>query len=241
MKDSDLLEATGSEPLSYEEEIQMQQSWKDDETKCTFIVHADDDNDNDKVFRVEDNLSTMIGDVNLFLSEIDDEDDDDDDDDNDNDNDNDIQQKQQSIPETTTTTTPKIKLQAEIDIMIGNKQYHRKGYGYSATILMLLYGAKQLNIQRFFCKINEDNISSIRLFQRLGFIQCNYAECFKQIEFELVCTSIINNNNNESNMPSSTSTSSSSSVSSDDDITMYSFLLDKYKVGCYKTIPCGYS
>ena len=235
MKDPDLLEATGSEPLSYEEEVQMQKSWKDDETKCTFIIHAagnqhqkhgddndddDDDDDDDKnvndddkaVFHVEDNLSTMIGDVNLFLSEIDDDDDDDN-------NDNDIQQ---SMPETP-TRTPKIRLQAEIDIMIGNKEYHRKGYGYSATILMLLYGAKQLNIKRFFCKINEDNISSIRLFQRLGFIQCNYAECFKQIEFELklVCSS------------------SSSDDDDDDDITMYSFLLDKYKVGCYKTIPCG--
>ena len=38
MQDPYLLEMTGSEPLNYEEEIQMQQSWRKDEEKCTFIV-----------------------------------------------------------------------------------------------------------------------------------------------------------------------------------------------------------
>jgi len=238
MKDPDLLEATGSEPLSYDQEIQMQQSWRDDETKCTFIVHApvdncsfryididNDDNYNDnngdhesqvKVFHVEDNLSTMIGDVNLFLSEIDDNDDNDNDDNN---NDNDINEKprvQIGLCESTSKIAArqkKEKTQAEIDIMIAEKEYRGKGLGYSATIFMLLYGARELNIQRFFCKINEDNISSIRLFQRLGFIQCNYASCFRQIEFELY-----------------------KSASVDMDL----FLQDKIG-GCYGTITCGLS
>jgi RimJ/RimL family protein N-acetyltransferase len=38
MKSPFLLEATGSEPLSLEEEIKMQLSWRDDDDKCTFIV-----------------------------------------------------------------------------------------------------------------------------------------------------------------------------------------------------------
>mmetsp|Transcript_8212 Transcript_8212/g.9560 ORF Transcript_8212/g.9560 Transcript_8212/m.9560 type:complete len:288 (+) Transcript_8212:2-865(+) len=243
MKDPDLLEATGSEPLSYDQEIQMQQSWRDDENKCTFIVHApvddcsfryidididdnysgsdsdhDDNNNNGeresqvKVFHVEDNLSTMIGDVNLFLSEIDDDNDD-------NNNESDINEKQRvqlELLESASNTAvrqKKKRIQAEIDIMIAEKEYRRKGLGYSATLFMLLYGARELNIQRFFCKINEDNISSIRLFQRLGFIQCNYASCFRQIEFELY-----------------------KSASVDMDL----FLQDKIG-GCYGTITCGLS
>ena len=42
MQDTELLEATSSEPLSYEEEIRMQQEWRDDEKKCTFIILARD-------------------------------------------------------------------------------------------------------------------------------------------------------------------------------------------------------
>ena len=85
MKDPDLLEATGSEPLSFDEEVKMQQSWKEDESKCTFIVHATEacklptkkiektqqnEEDGESGFEVDSNLEAMIGDVNLFLSDI---------------------------------------------------------------------------------------------------------------------------------------------------------------------------
>jgi hypothetical protein len=43
-----------------------------------------------------------------------------------------------------------------------------------------------LGIHRFFCKINEDNKASINLFLSIGFVQCDYAACFKQVELELV-------------------------------------------------------
>jgi hypothetical protein len=63
MKNPDLLEATASEPLSLEEEIEMQQSWRDDPKKCTFIVHAteacsldDDGSNSSEDFSVRDNL-----------------------------------------------------------------------------------------------------------------------------------------------------------------------------------------
>ena len=69
--------------------------------------------------------------------------------------------------------------------MIARMEYRSKGFGRAATSAMLLYGATTLGIGRFFCKINEDNIDSIRLFKALGFKQCNYAACFRQIEFEL--------------------------------------------------------
>lgn len=171
MTDPDLLEATDSEPLSMEEEVEMQQSWRDDPNKCTFIVHAtssckyDIDTYELHGFSVKENLSGMVGDVNLFLSEIDDEEDE---------NGTEVAVSDKSHRE-----------QAEIDIMIAERDYKKQGLGRAATSSMLLFGANRLGIERFFCKINEDNTASINLFNSLGFVQCNYAECFKQVELEL--------------------------------------------------------
>jgi RimJ/RimL family protein N-acetyltransferase len=162
MKDPHLLEATGSEPLSLQEEIAMQQSWRDDPDKCTFIVLSregccDENIDSDFVCR---NLHAMVGDVNLFLSQDEEE----------NDRDEGTHDKRQQ--------------QAELDIMIAEKAYQRQGIGREASCLMMIYGAKYLGIRRYFCKINEDNTGSRALFERLGFHQCHYAECFRQVELE---------------------------------------------------------
>jgi len=190
MKDPALLEATGSEPLSYEEEMEMQKDWHLDEKKCTFIVHAREacrgiieeqsettETENAEPFRVEDNLDAMIGDVNLFLSEIDDEDE------SETDETSTIPEAKIEAEQEVTSTKP--LMQAEIDIMIARKGYQGKGLGRAATCSMLQYGATKLGIHRFFCRINEDNVSSIRLFKSIGFEQCGYAACFKQVEMEL--------------------------------------------------------
>jgi RimJ/RimL family protein N-acetyltransferase len=169
MQDSALLEATGSEPLSLEEEYEMQQTWLSDETKCTYIVldasQIIGDRDADFVQR---NVQAMVGDVNLFFSDFDDHDDDDDHDGN-------------------NLTSSALFRQAEIDIMIAEPDARRKGIGREACCLMMWYAATHIpNICRFFCKINQDNSSSLALFQtKLGFRQCDYAECFRQVELEL--------------------------------------------------------
>lgn len=116
-----LLEMTGSEPLTIEEEYEMQQSWRDDEKKCTFIILAQEEN-------VEE-LHRMVGDVNLFLSKDDD-----------------------GLP------------QAEIDVMIAEDRYRRKGMGIESVCLMLWYGVVHLKIQKFFAKIKKENNPSISLF-----------------------------------------------------------------------------
>ncbi|XP_059661182.1 GCN5-related N-acetyltransferase 9 isoform X2 [Cornus florida] len=71
MQDPALLQATGSEPLTLDEEYQMQVSWTQDPNKQTFIVL-------DKEFVVGDfihgqpHLEAMVGDVNIYMNDLDD-------------------------------------------------------------------------------------------------------------------------------------------------------------------------
>ncbi|ETN63213.1 embryo brain specific protein [Anopheles darlingi] len=62
MKNVELQELTASEPLSLEEEYQMQKSWREDEDKCTFLVL-----DRQEFERTGDEIAALIGDTNIFL------------------------------------------------------------------------------------------------------------------------------------------------------------------------------
>lgn len=223
MKSPFLLEMTGSEPLSLEEEIKMQLSWRDDKDKCTFIVLArsecssckkiieldtqriegeeeqqenqceeedgfdemdftlfgiDDisNTSNDDVDFVNASLNAMIGDVNLFLSEIEEDYEEED-------------QEKNKHNEKTETDEKKRDVQAELDVMIAEESFRREGMGKEASLMMMLYGAKTLGIRRFIVKIKEDNVASRALFERLGFHECNYAACFKEYELQFQSSS----------------------------------------------------
>ncbi|WWC67128.1 uncharacterized protein I206_101035 [Kwoniella pini CBS 10737] len=71
MKSPELLELTASEPLTLEEELEMQCKWHLDEDKLTFIILARKEINNsllNKNLTLEEiKKCKMIGDVNLFL------------------------------------------------------------------------------------------------------------------------------------------------------------------------------
>ena len=188
MKSPYLLEMTGSEPLTLEEEIEMQQSWKNDSEKCTFIVLAKctcpcsrfikdieegnnyQDEMNLKFDFVLETLEAMIGDVNLFLSDIE----------TDYDGENEEEKQEKQCQE---------GRQAELDIMIAEEKYTRMGIGTEASLLMMLYGAQNLGIRKYVVKIKEENTASRKMFEKLGFKESNYAACFKEFELEYTCSS----------------------------------------------------
>jgi len=67
MQSHALRDATASEPLTLDEEYEMQRSWRDDFDKCTFIVLEIPPNVRDLAVNMLDE-NHMIGDVNLFLN-----------------------------------------------------------------------------------------------------------------------------------------------------------------------------
>ncbi|KAI9474551.1 N-acetyltransferase 9-like protein [Coemansia mojavensis] len=70
MKSPFLQEMTGSEPLSIDEEYAMQQSWRNDQDKCTFILLFRDSQDIEQANLHDTNR--MIGDVNFYLNNTED-------------------------------------------------------------------------------------------------------------------------------------------------------------------------
>ncbi|XP_052689792.1 N-acetyltransferase 9-like protein isoform X2 [Crassostrea angulata] len=64
MKSEDLQRLTASEPLSLEEEYEMQKNWRNDDDKCTFIVI-----NKEKYNGPDTEIDAMVGDVNLFFGE----------------------------------------------------------------------------------------------------------------------------------------------------------------------------
>ncbi|KAF9922030.1 N-acetyltransferase 9 [Linnemannia zychae] len=139
---------TASEPLTIEEEYEMQESWRVDENKCTFIILARTSEEQEIT---PDNAldQPMVGDVNLFFNDHDD------------------------------------PYSAEIEIMIAEPDYRRKGMGLEALRMMMTYAYQSLGTKRITAKISTENKGSIQLFlTQLGFIQISYSQIFEEVTLE---------------------------------------------------------
>jgi len=145
MCDPKLLAATASDPLTLEEEYVMQQNWERDDDKLTFIilVRPDNNQDGDLSHLSDDDIRRsfpMVGDVNLFLTE------------------NDSGGRQ-----------------AEVEVMVAEENYRQRTIAYNALQILLSYATSpdcslRLHPYNFFVKVAADNVASLSLFKKLGFL-----------------------------------------------------------------------
>lgn len=61
--------------------------------------------------------------------------------------------------------------EAEFGIFIGEKGYWNKGFGREATLLTLKHGFEDLNLNRIFLFVFENNLRGIASYKAAGFIQ----------------------------------------------------------------------
>uniref|UniRef100_A0A915K343 N-acetyltransferase domain-containing protein n=1 Tax=Romanomermis culicivorax TaxID=13658 RepID=A0A915K343_ROMCU len=156
MSDPEIREATGSEPLTLSEEYEMQKRWAVDQDKCTFIILS-------KCRPIDQSpgISSMIGDVNLFL-----------------------------FTEEDDSNTVVGRRFAEIEIMIAEADFRGRGLGKESVALMMQYGFAKLELNKFSVKINEENEASQKMFQNFGFREESYSKVFRQHTMGLVVDDI---------------------------------------------------
>lgn len=206
----------------------MQATWRDDETKCTFIIlardlilppttssnvddvagggcddiisippppktpkcqsiQANDCNEESDTYPllIDQTLHAMIGDINLFLSEMEE---DDESEEGSQSNDSNMEATSQSSITNRSFLRQQQQQQAELDIMIASPTHRSKNIGTEASLLMMHYAASHLHIRRFFVKIQKSNLPSLHLFRdKLQFEQVGYVECFEEYELEIKC------------------------------------------------------
>jgi RimJ/RimL family protein N-acetyltransferase len=182
MQDADLQAATASEPLTMDEEYDMQRSWRTDNDKLTFIVcQSRESIKGSQLVKGgdDDRPDRMIGDINLFLFEPEDDDD-----------------EELQVTETSSA------LVGEIELMIALKDLQRQGYGRAAWLAFTSYildswtkiaaeysgtaGGTQRSLAYLRVKINQSNARSIALFKSIGFVQTAAgANYFGEVELRL--------------------------------------------------------
>lgn len=169
MKDPDIQQATASEPLTIEEEYDMQRSWRLDADKLTFIAGVPTTPlHNIQSLKGQEDYD-MVGDVNLFIS---------------------TDQHDSEDSEV---------LVGELELMIAEKTQQGKGLGKAVLVTFLQFvvehegrivdeyrGDKQSNQAQKFdylrVKIGKENGRSLRLFAGLGFTQVGEANYFGEVE-----------------------------------------------------------
>ncbi|VDO23641.1 unnamed protein product [Brugia timori] len=71
----------------------------------------------------------------------------------------------------------------ELTTMIAESKWRRKGLGEEAVRIMLMFAFRVIGLQTFEVKISKDNVGSLKLFQKIGFVVTS--ECSKFNEYTL--------------------------------------------------------
>ncbi|OMJ27683.1 N-acetyltransferase 9-like protein [Smittium culicis] len=74
---------------------------------------------------------------------------------------------------------------AEIEVMIAENKFRGQGIAQEALELMMKFSVTKIGINTFYGRILEKNSASIGLFKKLGFVQTERSEFFKQVTLEL--------------------------------------------------------
>ncbi|THH04684.1 hypothetical protein EW145_g5335, partial [Phellinidium pouzarii] len=181
MSDAELRELTASDPLSLEEEYEMQRKWQVDEDKLTFIILARENGSDvgapfGTLTKSECDFSRMIGDVNLFFKG--------------------------SPPDEDFEVEAEIMIAGTRDFCrpehpkrihaVSEKAYRRRGCASEALQLLLSFATSHASppmlpvaADRFVARIGERNAASIRLFETLGFAITKRVPVFEEIEMRL--------------------------------------------------------
>ncbi len=61
---------------------------------------------------------------------------------------------------------------AGVGILIHRESDRKKGYASNALKLLIEYGFQHLHLHQLYCNITADNLQSISLFEKAGFIKC---------------------------------------------------------------------
>lgn len=75
---------------------------------------------------------------------------------------------------------------AEMEIMIAEKWARGKRCGWEASLLMMIYGVTNLKVKQFVAKILSNNLISINMFRRMGFIETSRSAIFNEITLEII-------------------------------------------------------
>lgn len=84
---------------------------------------------------------------------------------------------------------PDNTLVAEAEIMVAEHWARRKGCGFEAMLIMFLYGIEVLTVKHYIVKITMDNVASLRMFTKMGFIETSRSPVFREITLEKVVDS----------------------------------------------------
>ncbi|KAJ3888477.1 GNAT domain-containing protein [Lentinula edodes] len=175
MENEELRTLTASEPLTLDQEYEMQQKWQMDEDKLTFIILAREGDAfiPDTVNPTDSQVSSlpMVGDVNIFFSGT-------------------------PLSVSESANSPPFddgqEFTAEAEIMIAEPLYRRRGYAQEALRLMFQYVTETHQVPvkmphsipptSLITRISDKNTPSIKLFERLGFRITKHVEVFEEVE-----------------------------------------------------------